>query len=257
MTRSLLATLAVLLTAGAAHAAPITFFGQDPGPVPPADPENTRVSPTTASNAARAQFSNKLSPGTWTTETLDGGLSNGQASVTFALPGPINVTVSGGTSTALNIAPGATDNFGSYPISGTGLWAGDSTFEMTMTAPVTALGFYGVDVGDTGALLSIGIWKDATLLHSFPVAGGTTGNVLYFGVVTDPADAFNKVVFGQTLPSGVTGDRFAFDDFTVGLAATDAQLAPTPEPGTLLLLGSTLAGVGMAAKRRRAARSAK
>lgn len=78
--------------------------------------------------------------------------------------------------------------------------------------------------------------------------------MLYFGV-TDLTNPFNAITLGNSLP-GDTGERFNFDDFTVGRVREEANLAHTPEPATLLLLGTSLAGMaGAAWKRRKAARS--
>lgn len=244
MTRSLIGSLlGVLLSVAAADAA--SFFGTDPG----SGNDNTPLGTHTNADNAQTSFFNALS--SKTTVTLEG--SSGVSTVPFAL-GANNGNILGSSPTGTTtIGAGATDSAGGFPISGTVLWVMDTaSFTITMNQPVTAIGFYGIDIGDADGSLSLSLNGGAAI----PVVSSalTSGNVLYFGL-TDLA-GFSTITFNNA-SIGVLFDRFNFDDFTVGLAKEDINLAATPEPATLLLLGTSLAGMaGAAWKRRKAARSA-
>ena len=226
-----------LMSVGAAEAAPITYFGQDAG----ANADGgAQIATHPVSDAARNLFLSTLS--SFTTQTLEGIGNNtptpiiipGFATITAAVPGNV-VTVVG------------SDNQGGFPISGTQLFQKDGGgFTVTLENAVTAFGFYGIDVGDVGGQLSL--TEFGNVPHT--VANqGNSGGVFFYGV-TDTTP-FSVITFNNS--SGV--DRFNFDDFTIGTVNED--LAAVPEPATLLLLGTSLAGMaGAAWKRRKAARLA-
>ena len=234
MTKHWIGSLAaLLLTFGAAEAAPIVYFGQDlgaPGGVPLVSRPNA--------DAARGNFNTHIvSP---ITQNLE-GLADGGAPINLGFG---SITLGGAIATVATH-----DGDGGFPISGTKLLRLDGTgFTLTLNSAVTALGFYGIDVGDVGGQLNL--TEFGNVLH----AGATNGSVFFYGV-TDTTP-FSVLHFNNSFAT----DRFNFDDFTVGkvdIGQADPELAATPEPGTLLLLGTSLAGMaGAAWKRRKAARLA-
>src|SRR6185295_2613610 len=251
MTRSLIGSLlALLVSASSAQAAPFTFFGQDAGG---ADFDLARLPATPNANAARSQFLSKAAPGLGV-QNFDGASFS---AASFGFP-PSAITGSlgaGGIPVSFPAAPGSlqvTDGFGGYAISGNGLWQAESSgFVLTLSTPVTAIGFYGIDVGDAGGRLTINLNNGAALIsvpHTVTLNSENSGNVLFFGI-TDLGNPFNVVTFRNSLAT----DRFNFDDLTVGFAQEQGEgnLAATPEPGTLLLLGSSLVGMAGAAWKRR------
>lgn len=244
MTRSLIGCfLTVLLSVAVADAAPITFFGQDAGP----GDDNVRLGSHLAADGAQTAFFSALS--SRTTLNLDLLLA-GTSAVPFTL-GAVNGNLQGNAVTvATRSIPTGTDGFGGYPISGNILWVMDAnTFTITLSQPVTAIGFYGIDIGDAGGALSVALNGGVPIPVALPSL--TSGNVLYFGL-TDLTSPFSTI----TVNNSFSGDRFNFDDLTVGFANEDPNLAATPEPATLFLLGTSLAGMaGAAWKRRKAARS--
>lgn len=220
-----------------ATAAPVIFFGEDLGLG-----ESTRLLSTPNADAARDAFFASLSGvGTESFESFTVG--DGTVIAEF---GSVTATLTGG-----NVAyqgPGATNGVGRYPVSGTQYWQSSSSTTLTFSAPVAAFGFYGVDIGDFNGQVTLTTTAGSPLVlnvgNSLNTAGG---GVLYFGFyVTDPNELFTSITFGNTAPGS---DIFGFDDFSVG---TLAQVAPVPEPASLVLLGGVLAGF---AARRRARRA--
>jgi len=243
MTRSFIGSLAaLLLVASPIHATPITFFGEDDGP----GNDSIRLASRPGADAARTDFVNALSSsGTQHFDTF----ADGTSSVVFAFDSAIVTVGPGGV---VRSFPG-TDGDGGYAISGDGLWRLDpASLVVTLDKPITAFGFYGVDVGDAGGQLTVSLSNGSVFVvpHTIRQDHDNSGGVLYFGVIDRP---FYSITLSN---SDTDADRFNFDDFTVGRAAQSDNLAPTPEPGTLLLLGTSLAGMAGAAWRRRAERTA-
>ena len=237
MIRTLVSTLvALLLGAGLAHAAPITFFGEDISP----GPDSVRIPSHAVSDAARNAF--LAGQASQATQSFPDGLA---ADTPAPIAGPPGATLTGEGRSA-NLSTG-TDGSGGFPISGSAYWQLDANkFQIELTGSAIGIGFYGIDIGDAGGQLTVTLSNGGSF--SLPSGTPASGSVLYFGVI-DASNPFNLITFERSNP--LVADRFNFDDFTLVYASEDLALAPTPEPGTLLLLGSSLAAIGAAVRRRR------
>jgi hypothetical protein len=232
------------MTAATAHAAPIIYFGEDRGAG-----EGTVIA-TPNSDAAQASFlSGLLNPGI---ETFEGIADNTAAPFNVNFANGVTATLAGG-GIVNSLADNTTNGAGRYGVTGDpdgderylDLGGGANAFTLTFSQPVSAFGFYGIDIGDFNGQVTLttagGLNQVFNVGNSTGILGGS---VLFWGVI-DPNATFTSVSFGNT---GSGTDVFGFDDFTVGTP----QQVRVPEPASFLLLG---AGLAMAGLRRRFSRA--
>lgn len=242
--RRLVAAVAAALIVGVtAPAGAQTFFGQDVQ----WQPNGAAPVAGTNSGAARATFlTNLTGVGTEDFESFTDGTV---APLVLAFPGA-------GTATLSN--NGEIEDFtgaGREATSGSNFWevnTGSSATEFTIVFNqlVAAFGFYGIDVGDFGAQLNLAFYNGATLVNYWSPAHGlgvgtNEGNLNFFGYINS-ANPFNEIRFTST---GGGEDIWAFDDMTIGGVEQVVPGDVVPEPATMSLLATGLAG--MAAARRR------
>lgn len=230
--------LAVAGVAGAcmslASAAPVIFFG-----------ENTTTPFTigAAPAAARADFlSNLTGVGSQDFESFVIGTG---APLNISFPGStgsITATISGNGEISNLTGAG---RFNTTP-GGDRYWRVSGTFQIDFSAPISAFGFYGTDIGDFNGQVTVALLDTNSIVTNLIInntQNGPNASALFWGFI-DTSNAYTRITFGNTA-AGV--DFFGFDDFVIG---DSQQVTPVPEPGTLALVAlGVLAAVG--ARRRR------
>jgi len=94
------------------------------------------------------------------------------------------------------------------------LAGGAGRFVVDFASPVAAFGFYGVDIGDQGAVLRVDFFNGRQLVATQNLPRLRSGSVLFFGLIAaDQTETFNRVEFNSNF---TRTDNFAFDDLTVG-----------------------------------------
>ena len=253
LTTGLLIAAATVGTAAPAQAFSL-YFGEDLG-----KGEQVRLNATPNANRARDQFlSNLIGVGTENFERY---------SVETEAPLSINFG-SAGTATLLgngfidSVTTG-TNGVGRYPISGNKYWEASDVIGINFSKAVAAFGFYGVDIGDFEGQLTLTLLntltnfqQTVTVPHTMQ---GLGGGVIYFGLIAESNEVFDRIVFGNTAP-GV--DYFSFDNMTVGSLE---QVVPTetvppggigggtssqPVPEPLSMAGMILGGAMLAGTRK-------
>ncbi|RPI39117.1 MAG: PEP-CTERM sorting domain-containing protein [Betaproteobacteria bacterium] len=143
---------------------------------------------------------------------------------------------------------GSVDTFpgtGQHAISGTHWWrtGANNDFVINFDSPVAAFGFFGIDVGDVGAQLTLTLAGGGAVAIDIPhtvepggPGSGQNGSVIYFGYI-DEANPFTSATFSNV---GDFGDDFGFDDMTIGSVQ---QVVRVPEPPMLALLALALLGL--------------
>jgi hypothetical protein len=242
------AMLAVGLAFGTSNAnAYLTFFGEDlnnSGSVP--------LSLIPNSSAAESAFlSNLIGIGT---ETFESSSTGTIAPLNLSFPGAGIATLSGGNGIVQSVTPGTTNGFGRYSIpsaTSSKFWevgaGGGGNFSIAFSQAIAAFGFYGIDIGDFGGQLTLGLSNGTTQTVNNTVGsnGSTDGSVLFYGLIAQNAtEQFTSVAFNTTTGQG---DFFAFDNLTIG---SQEQVRPVPEPASLALFGLGLASLGFMRRRR-------
>lgn len=226
------------------------YFGEDLS-----SNENVRLSASPNADEARDQFLSRLvGVGTETFESYN-KWTQSPLSISFGSAGTATMRGDGYIE-----QKSSGTNTGRYPISGQKYWEAWEEFSIDFSDPIAAFGFYGTDIGDINGNLTLtllnsltGFSQQLTVNHTAGRPGNLGGSVLYLGLIADPNQVFNKIIFSNN--SGGT-DAFAFDNMTIGSLeqvkeepdGEDTPSESVPEP--LTMAGMTLGGAMLAGARR-------
>jgi hypothetical protein len=241
-----------LLTAAPVFASPVEFFGWDPGN----GDTGARLNSYPNSDAAKNNFFSLLD-GSVGTEGFEGfNAGDKPATISFGTAGDANLNVLGA------VISGEASGTGRYNLYGDKFLDTASHFTIDFSNPISAFGFYGVDMADFDGWLSVITTYSDNTTHTFelenyfidPDTGQPVqpagGSALYFGFY-DLDKTFEKIEFTDSRPFG---DFFGFDDFSI---AVSDQITiteppdpipdpnPIPEPASMLLFGMGVIAFGI------------
>lgn len=228
--------LSSILATTTACAVPITFFGEDLGPL-------SKGSPLPNATAAEASFLGHLvGVGTEDFEGIAVGTTSPLA-LTFGATGTATLS---GDGTLRNDNPVSPE--GRFPVSGDRYWGNvrSANFSISFSDPIAAFGFYATDAGDFRGQLTLTLQDGSSTIVTIPnTANAPNASAIYFGYI-DTAQPFVGVQFGST--SDV--DFFGFDDLTIGSIRQVVSVADGGSAAASLAFG--LAGLYVAHRRRNA-----
>ncbi|MGY9057339.1 MAG: PEP-CTERM sorting domain-containing protein [Alphaproteobacteria bacterium] len=244
-----LATTVMIGSAASSASAFTTFFGEDIS-----NSASTPLASFPNATAAEAQFLSSLTG--VGTETFESFADNTGGPLNLNFPGAGMATMSGGNGRINSVPVGSTNSVGRYGVSGTNYWevaaGGTGNFTVNFSEPVTAFGFYGIDIGDFGGQVEL-VLNDVnntrlTVNNTIGSSGSTDGSVLFFGLIAEiGAEQFTSISFETTTGQG---DYFAFENLTVGFLSQVTTTA-VPEPSIIALLGVGFVAIGFACRRNR------
>lgn len=233
---SIIFGIVLFVTSTTVVAVPIFFFGEDLA-------TGRTVPPAGNAAKARANFLNSLTSGVGV-EDFESFESTDVAPYNLSFPGSTGnisatLTNAGGICDGINncVAPAS----GEFATSGDKWLFTEESLAVTFSDPIAAFGFYGTDIGDLSAQLTITLtdFGGAQIIVDVAHTLGPfndDGDLLFWGFV-DPITTYTKLEFG--LLAG-NDDFFGFDDLTIGELD---QVNIVPEPTTLILLAVGLAGL--------------